>query len=158
MTSDYYQLKRGFAIVLTILISTSLTFIPTQAHVPLQGEGFSLRDAAVIQDPLKSWVIYTEYNHRPLYYTFNLSANDLLKAGLLTVNKEFIPDLTILGPGLPLNFEEHFHDEFEIPDGYGLLHIHGEPQTAKQYEPFTPSSYYEVLDVSYTVNQSGSIS
>jgi hypothetical protein len=62
--------------------------------------------------------------------------------------------LTILGPGLPLDFGEHFHDEFEIPEGYGLIHIHGEQQVVKEYEPFTPSSYYHVIDVSTTVNQS----
>lgn len=140
-----------------ILLFFAIVVISTvYAHVPLQGEGYGLEDAEVINDPLKSWVIYSEYeNARPLYYTFDLLENDRLKAGLLTVDKDFVPDLTILGPGLNSDFEEHFHDEFEIPDGYGLLHIHGEKQDKKEYEPFTPSSYYQVLDLDISVNESG---
>lgn len=138
-----------------VLILTLILLPSAVAHVPLQGEGYGIADAVFIDDPLKSWVIYTEYKDtRPLYYAFNLSRTDQLRAGLLTVDQDFIPDLTILGPGLPLDFGEHFHDEFEIPDGYGLMHIHGERQAAKEYEPFTPSSYYHVIDVSLTVNQS----
>lgn len=146
---------RKLVMILQVLIFTSILLPNVFAHVPLQGEGYGIADAVFIDDPLKSWVIYTEYkDNRPLYYAFNLSINDQLRAGLLTVDQDFIPDLTILGPGLPLDFGEHFHDEFEIPDGYGLIHIHGERQEAKEYEPFTPSSYYHVLDASITVNQS----
>jgi len=126
------------------------------AHIPLTGEGYGLSDAVVISDPLKSWVIYTEYKDaRPLYYKFNLSAGERLKAGLLTVEKTFVPDLTIMGPGLPVDFDEEFRDEFEIPAGYGLLHIHGEARDQKEYEPFTPSSYYHVLSVDFAVNETG---
>jgi len=142
-------------LIVTTLFLASFLLPSAFAHVPIQGEGYGIADAVFIDNPLKSWVIYTEYkDNRPLYYAFNLSMNDQLRAGLLTVDQDFIPDLTILGPGLPLDFGEHFHDEFEIPDGYGLIHIHGERQTAKEYEPFTPSSYYHVIDVSITVNQS----
>jgi hypothetical protein len=84
-----------------------------------------------------------------------LSAGERLKAGLLTVDRDFVPDLTIIGPGLPTDFSEEFEDEFEIPVGYGLLHIHGEAEDRKEYEPFTPSSYYFVLDVDLTVNETG---
>lgn len=146
---------RTRVMIVALLIIASILVPTVFAHVPLQGEGYGIADAVFIDDPLKSWVIYTEYkDNRPLYYAFNLSLNDQLRAGLLIVDQEFIPDLTILGPGLPLDFGEHFHDEFEIPDGYGLIHIHGERQAAKEYEPFTPSSYYHVIDVSTTVNQS----
>ncbi|MFC1487813.1 hypothetical protein ACFLRN_09030 [Thermoproteota archaeon] len=143
----------SFVIVLFVAI---LLFSIVYAHVPLQGEGYGIEDAVVINEPLKSWVIYTEYEDaQPLYYKFDLLANDRLKTGLLTVDKDFIPDLTILGPGLPDDFEEHFHEEFEIPEGYGLLHIHGEKQANKMYEPFTPSSYYMVLDLDLKVNEAG---
>jgi hypothetical protein len=139
-----------------VLFFAVTLFSPVYAHVPLQGEGYGIEDAVVINDPLKSWVIYTEYKDaRPLYYKFDLLVNDRLRAGLLTVDKDFIPDLTIMGPGLPHDFEENFHEEFEIPDGYGLLHIHGEKQANKVYEPFTPSSYYDVVDLDLSVNQTG---
>jgi hypothetical protein len=150
--------KRSKSICITLIMSfVAIAVISTvYAHVPLQGEGYGLEDAVVIDDPLKSWVIYTEYeNARPLYYKFDLLENDRLKAGLLTTDKDFVPDLTILGPGLNSDFEEHFHDEFEIPDRYGLLHIHGEKQDKKEYEPFTPSSYYQVLDLDMSVNEAG---
>ncbi len=151
------SVKRGvFFIVLVLLIATAMCSASVAAHVPLQGEGYSLTDAVVVNEPLKSWVIYTEYkDNRPLYYTFTLSAQDRLRAGLLTVDRDFVPDLTLLGPGFPLEFGEPFHEEFEIPEGYGLLHLHGEKQAEKVYEPFTPSSYYEVLDVDLTVNETG---
>jgi hypothetical protein len=148
--------SKSICITLILLFVATATISTVYAHVPLQGEGYGIEDAVVIDDPLKSWVIYTEYNDaRPLYYKFDLLENDRLKTGLLTVDKDFIPDLTILGPGLPFDFEEHFYDEFEIPDGYGLIHIHGEKQDKKEYEPFTPSSYYTVLDVDLSVNETG---
>ena len=148
--------SKSICITLIMLFVATAIISTVYAHVPLQGEGYGIEDAVVIGDPLKSWVIYTEYKDaRPLYYKFDLLENDRLKAGLLTVDKDFIPDLTILGPGLTSDFEEHFHDEFEIPEGYGLLHIHGEKQTNKVYEPFTPSSYYTVLDVDFSVNETG---
>lgn len=150
--------RRSKSICVTfIMLFVGTAIISTVcAHVPLQGEGYGLEDAVVIDDPLKSWVIYSEYKDaRPLYYKFDLLENDRLKAGLLTIDKNFVPDLTILGPGLNSDFEEHFHDEFEIPDGYGLLHIHGEKQDKKDYEPFTPSSYYQVLDLDISVNEAG---
>jgi hypothetical protein len=151
----YTANKTKLIMILTVFLLASILFPNAFAHVPIQGEGYGIADAVFIDDPLKSWVIYTEYSdNRPLYYAFNLSINDQLRAGLLTVDQDFIPDLTILGPGLPLDFGEDFHDEFEIPEGYGLIHIHGERQTTKEYEPFTPSSYYHVIDVSITVNQS----
>jgi hypothetical protein len=150
-----YSKHISIVFVIGLFVSTAL-FSIVYAHVPLQGEGYGIEDAVVINDPLKSWVIYTEYKDaRPLYYKFDLIANDRLKAGLLTVHKDFIPDLTIMGPGLPSNFEEHFHEEFEIPEGYGLIHIHGEKQENKEYEPFTPSSYYTNLDLDLSVNETG---
>jgi len=60
-----------------------------------------------------------------------------------------------MGGGLPTDFDEEFEDEFEIPSEYGLLHFHGEAQEHKEYEPFTPSSYYQVLSVDFTVNETG---
>jgi hypothetical protein len=148
---------RGKTQRIIVIIVTFASLIPISfAHVPLRGEGYSLGDAAVIDDPLKSWVVYTEYKDaRPLYYQFNLSAGERLKAGLLTVDKNFVPDLTIMGPGLPTDFDEEFRDEFEIPEGYGLLHVHGEAQEHKEYEPFTPSSYYHVLSIDFAVNETG---
>ena len=67
---------------LPIIIFAAL--IPVScAHIPVTGEGYGLRDAVVISDPLKSWVVYTEYKDaRPLYYQFNLSSGERLKAGL----------------------------------------------------------------------------
>lgn len=139
-----------FAVLFAFLIPLSF------AHIPLTGEGYGLSDAVFIADPLKSWVIYTEYKDaRPLYFKFNLTAGDRLKAGLLTVDRDFVPDLTIMGLGLPTDFDEEFQDEFEIPEGYGLLHFHGEAKAYKDYEPFTPSSYYQVLSVDFIVNETG---
>lgn len=148
---------KRISITLLIALFASIALISiVYAHVPLQGEGYGIEDAVLIDEPLKSWVIYTEYkDSRPIYYKFDLLANDRLKAGLLTVDGDFIPDLTIMGPGLPSDFEDHFHDEFEIPEGYGLIHVHGEQQAHKDYEPFTPSSYYMVLDLDTTVDQTG---
>ncbi|UCG36075.1 MAG: hypothetical protein JSV64_05460 [Candidatus Bathyarchaeota archaeon] len=142
-------------LLLPIIIFAAL--IPAGcAHIPITGEGYGLRDAVVISDPLKSWVVYTEYKDaRPLYYQFNLSSGERLKAGLLTVDKDFVPDLTIMGLGLPTDSNEEFETEFEIPLGYGLLHVHGEAQDHKEFEPFTPSSYYFVLSVDFTVNETG---
>lgn len=154
--NNFTRTKRiSITFLIALFVSIAL-FSTVYAHVPLQGEGYGIEDAVVIDDPLKSWVIYTEYKDaRALYYKFDLLANDRLKAGLLTVDGDFVPDLTIMGLGLPSDFEDHFNDEFEIPDGYGLIHIHGEKQAHKDYEPFTPSSYYTVLDLDISVNQTG---
>ena len=154
-TNSMHSKRISIAFMIVLFVSLVL-FSTVYSHVPLQGEGYGIEDAVIIGEPLKSWVIYTEYkDSRPLYYKFDLLANDRLKAGLLTVDGDFVPDLTIMGPGLPSDFEDHFHDEFEIPEGYGLIHIHGEQQAHKDYEPFTPSSYYMLLDLDMTVDQTG---
>ena len=153
---SFREKMTGIRLIFVLFVFLNLVISIAFSHVPLTGEGHGLEDALEIRDPLKSWVIYTEYdNSRPLYYKFDLNSGDRLRAGLITVEKDFVPDLTIMGPGLVTEFDEGFHDEFEIPENYGLIHIHGEKQESKSFEPFTPTSYYYVCDVDFNVNETG---
>jgi hypothetical protein len=133
-----------------------LIFLPIVfGHVPvLEENSHSLNSAFYINEPLKSWVYYTELHEGgEAYYSFNLSEGDTLVLSLTTIDKNFIPNMILLGPDLPPIISRKPY--IETPMGYGGLFFPGEAKAVKEYEPFTPTSYYFPNDVRLTVNNTG---
>ena len=144
---------------LLISLLLLIIFLPsTLAHVPLEsGDNVNIENALHIHDPLKSWAIYDEISRlgEVRYYSCDLKAGDRLKISIFTPEEnEFTPDLIIMTPNnvsepsLALSF-------IEMPDGYNLTIIQGERPTEADYEPFTPSASYRIVDYDKTVNISG---
>lgn len=105
-----------------IILLTLLIINDSLAHVPL--------NERIINNPLKSWVIYDQVQGEANTYEFNLSAGERLRIQLLT------PEPTI-NLTMSLNNEEIIINQ----------------SSQKTYEPFTPSSYYYLASINQVINE-----
>ena len=125
----------------------------TVAHVPISaGENNSLETAIEVKEPTKSWAIYDEI-HEPgesKYYKFTMEQGQRLKISLFVTKKGFNPGVVVMGKGL--TSQGILPSGVEIPTGYNYIVFEGEKTNNREYEPFTPSSYYFTADVDITVN------
>ncbi|MFW6196111.1 MAG: hypothetical protein ACOC5D_02125 [Thermoplasmatota archaeon] len=142
--------------LIVILLILSLILIPTAlAHVPKTSQGnTSLDTAKHVHDPTKSWVIYSELKkeEEAHYYEIKLEEGERLKCSiLLPEENDFLPDLIIMGPQFSNSSDIPGH--LEVPDDYGYKVIEGE-KGEREYEPFTPGSYYYPVEYDEEVNQS----
>jgi len=120
------------------------------AHVPLLEEGGGdLADATVIEEPTKSWVIYTEYAGPEAvdYYRLSMRQGEdiVLMLGVPAEDGErgFAPDIALMGPGLG---EDDVPADVQRPEG-GAVVREGEVPAGLAYEPFTPGVLYEVAEI-----------
>ncbi len=142
--------------LVTILAIISLLIIPTVlAHVPKSAEdNTSLDTAKHVHDPTKSWVIYSDLKEgqKAHYYEVELEEGESLKCSILLPNEnDFLPYIIIIGPQFSNSSEIPSH--IEVPDGYGYEVIKGEKEE-REYEPFTPGSYYYPAEYDEEVNKS----
>ena len=145
-------------VYLFILVLISIIFLPTiSAHVPKEsGDNDNIDQALHIDNPLKSWVIYDEISkpRQVRYYSFNLKEGDRLKISIFTPEKgEFSPNLMIMTPSGYIY--EPALVFVEIPEGYDFIIIEGVRPTEADYEPFTPSANYRIVDYDETVEIGG---
>ncbi len=152
--------RRRILFVLVLASTQLLGAIPTVGHAPLTSSetGESLAEAVVIEDPLKSWVLYEELHEggEVRYYAMELDAGDRLTVTLFiprAEKDEFLPSLVLMGPGL--NGTGEIPAGVEVPNASGTLLVPGRLPTQAGYEPFTPASYYYLLDVDTTAPQHG---
>lgn len=143
---------------ISILLLLITIFTPsTLAHVPVDsGDNDHIEHALHIHDPAKSWAIYDEISEpgEVQYYSFDLKAGDRLKISIFTPEEEeFTPNLMIMTPGGYIN--EPAFAFVEIPDGYNFTIIEGKRPTSADYEPFTPSASYRILEFDEKVELSG---
>ncbi len=126
------------------------------AHVPIGAdENTSIETASVINEPTKSWAIYDEIHEtsEAKYYKFYMEKNQRLKIQLYTPDQGFIPNLILMEPNISNN--EKIPDFIEKPETCGATIFYGTQSDKREYEPFTPTSYYYLLDVDMKVNSTG---
>jgi hypothetical protein len=136
-----------------ILILLMILFITNVvSHVPIiGGENNSLGTAIEVIEPTKSWAIYDEI-HEPgesKYYKFTMEQGQRLKISLFVTKKGFTPGVVVMGKGL--TFQGLLPSGVEVPTGYNYLVFDGEKTNTREYEPFTPSSYYFSADVDINI-------
>lgn len=134
--------------VLIFLLGFFITFSLIQtvaAHVPLFMEGGHTLDEAVpIENPTKSWVIYSVIHEaaEPHYFYFDLPEGVRIRLMLMVPVPEadlgFRPELALMGNGLTnLSTPPAY---LEIPSGTGVMVL--EPSFPHlEYEGFTPTSF-----------------
>ncbi|MBS3816216.1 MAG: hypothetical protein KGY76_01490 [Candidatus Thermoplasmatota archaeon] len=146
--------KITFTAILIILIILSTSLIAL-AHVPRTGnENESLKDAEMVDDPTKSWVVYSELHEKreAQYYKMEMDEGEDLKLSLLVPGDGLVPNLVIMGPGIETN---HTLPEYmDRPENAGSKVIEGE-LGEREYEPFTPGSYYHPAEYEENVEESG---
>lgn len=106
-----------------------LLITPALAHVPTNSN--------TITNPEKSWVIYTEYTNETLEYELIFDKTGILSVSLFTIEKDLGAKITLL------------KQENEIISATGVS------DNIKDYEPFTPTSYYPITGYKIIINETG---
>ncbi len=122
------------------------------AHSPLTpGDNESLETAALITDPTKSWAVYSELHEggEAQYYRFEISEGQKIYVMLLkstaVEDDDFLPGLVLMGPDIPI--EGTVPDYVEVPQGARSMVVEGTQPSGATYEPFSPSSFYELAKI-----------
>lgn len=143
--------------LLGIVLLFLLSMVGAHAHVPLTtGDNEALETATHIHDPLKSWAIYSELREGGVanYYRFDMDQGQRLRL-LLFIPKEdlFTPGLVIMGPGI--ESQGTIPAFIDVPEGSGALVVEGKRPNQASYEPFTPASQYNLVDVDMEITAPG---
>jgi len=141
------RLVFGLAVLLTLSV-----IIPSIAgHVPITAQdGETLETAFFIEDPTKSWVIYSDLHEgaEPKYFAFEIEAGTRIRMMLaIPVNADpngFQPSIALMGPGL--SNSSSIPSYLEIPESSGVMIFESEVATLA-YEGFTPTSFYEMIQL-----------
>jgi hypothetical protein len=148
-----------FVVLLFAFFTLSWIVFPALAHTPLNpsGEIHSLETAFEVPNPTKSWTLYRELHHEgeAEYYKIHLNVGDRLKVSLYTKESKenFTPHLIIMGEGFML--ADSLPGFIEVPEGYGANIVAPSMPEKPEYEPFTPASYYYLIDVDETLSKEG---
>lgn len=144
---------------LIIFLTLFLVITPSVAHVPISSQdGETLETAFFIEEPTKSWVIYSDLHEgaEPRYFGFEVEAGErirlLLSIPIITNPDEFQPSVALMGPGLTNS--SSIPGFLEIPESAGVMIFDSELATP-EYEGFTPTSFYALIDVDMEVVVSG---
>jgi hypothetical protein len=147
--AEMNKIMRGslFVLVILVLSASSLPFITegTSAHSPtFPGNNTSLTNSTLVQDPSKSWAIYTHLEESTVqYYALDLKAGDRLYLNLIVPTHEegsgFLPTMAILGPFPDRNGS--LPSSVQIPPGYGWKEINSTFPDQATYEAFSPSAF-----------------
>ena len=150
--------KRGLVILFGFLVAFSL-IQTTAAHVPLfMVGGHSLDEAVPIENPTKSWVIYSTINEidEPHYFYLDMQVGErirlMLMVPILEGDQGFRPRLALMGDGLT-NMSTP-PGNLEIPSGAQVMIL--EPESLiPEYEGFTPTSFYMLYDLDILAPSTG---
>ncbi len=147
-------MKIRICIIITIVFI--LFILNAVAHVPIAGgENISLESAIEIREPTKSWAIYDEIHKtgEVKYYKFSMIRDQRLRLSIFVVEEGFTPGVVIMGKNL--TSKGVLPSGVELPSDYGFLVFEGLESDYREYEPFTPTSYYFTSDVDINVNDTG---
>jgi hypothetical protein len=147
--------------VWVFLFLLSLSFLPCQvwAHTPLspKDEIHGLDTAFAVPNPTKSWTLYRELHHEgeAEYYKLHLRAGERLKISLFVkeIESGFSPHLIVMAQDLPM--DDSLPSFIEKPEGFGSVTLAPSIPENRAYEPFTPTSYYYLIDVDDVVSLEG---
>jgi hypothetical protein len=133
--------------IILIFAASSLPLISqaVTAHSPaFPNDNTSLANAAHVDNPSKSWAIYTHLEEGVFhYYALDLKAGDRLYLNLIVPTdergSEFQPNMAILGPFMEENGT--LPTSVEIPIGYGWKVVNGTFPSGPTYESFSPGTF-----------------
>lgn len=130
------------------------------AHAPLDtGDNESLNTATVIPDPTKSWAIYAELHEggEAQYYRFDIGEGQRIHIMLFKSTRfeeaAFLPSFVLMGPGIIEQGD--FPDYVEKPSDAEAFIARGQLPSEVTFEPFSPSSFYSLAEISLNAPVSG---
>ncbi len=147
------------SIVLLVVLLHSYAAL---AHVPIiAGGNENISSAMHIADPAKSWAIYGDLvKDEVQYYSFDFEKGERIYLMLLKStdpkDRDFQPNLVLLGPGIKPSGQlpENVMPPGDLKD-FGSLTVYGREPANATYEPFGPSSYFEMAGINVSAPQSG---
>jgi hypothetical protein len=139
-------------VVFTFVLLASLVLVPVTtvlAHSPVfPEENHGPSTAYEIDDPAKSWAIYTWLEREGVadYYQFTVSKGEKIQVSLIVPDNParsgFLPAFTLIGPSITQH--DTVPDYVEVPMDYGTIVVNGTDPGKAVYEPFTPGWFYEL--------------
>jgi len=153
-------LRRSIPGLLALLL-ISLVFVPQVfGHAPLvPGSNESLATATEVPDPTKSWAIYSQLHEggEAQYYRFEIAQGQRIHVSLLKSTSSqdagFVPSFVLMGP--KLTSKGALPTYVEVPEGAATVVIEGMNPTQATYEPFSPSTFYQLADIGLDAPYSG---
>jgi hypothetical protein len=150
-------MNRRFHSLFFFLVILAL-IIPAYAHVPLNaGDNNRLETATPINNPGKSWVIYSHLHDAGdvAYYKLQMNAGQKLTVSLMTNGFDgAVADLVIISPEEP-HPQPDILSEVEIPAGSTAELIKGQKPVQADYEPFSPSAIFEAASYKKDITTPG---
>jgi len=129
----------------------------TSAHVPRDAENNTgLNSAEVIDNPTKSWAIYSQLTAQQnvSYFQLNMEKGERLFVQLFVTTRaaeqQFLPEFALMGPGLTNNGTVPNYVET-----IGNVSVMQSSRSESEYEPFGPSHQIMVAVVDIPVPQTG---
>lgn len=146
-------------IALTMIFTLFLLIPSISAHVPISTEDAdTLETAYHIEEPTKSWVIYSDLHEaaHPQYFSFHMDAGTrirmMLSIPVTSDPTEFSPSLALMGPGFTNS--SLIPGFLETPESSGVMIFESE-SAELEYEGFTPTSFYKLIDIDMLAPASG---
>jgi len=134
-----------------MLLTLSVIIPSIAAHVPISAQDAETLETAVfIEDPTKSWVIYSDLHEGadPQYFAFETEAGTrirmMLAIPVIADPNVFQPSIALMGPGLANS--SSIPSYLEIPESSGVMIFNSE-SAVLAYEGFTPTSFYEMIQL-----------
>lgn len=153
--------KCEYILTYAIMIYCICSIPSVSGHSPLiSGDTDKLDEAMLIPDPTKSWAIYGELHEgrEAHYYRFEIKSGQRIYISLMKPTspeyKGFMPGFVIMGPGL--NNRGNIPDYVEKPASANAVVVPGVQPTKATYEPFAPSSFYQLAELNIPAPVSGS--
>lgn len=149
------------AIGLVLMAALSLAIVPSaRAHAPLgTGGNESLAGATIVPDPTKSWAIYGDLQQggEARYYRFEVALGQKVHIMLFTTTSVqdvgFLPGVVLMGPGIAGTGTVPAY--VETPPGAGAMAVRGSRAARAAYEPFSPSAFVQLAEITITAPASG---
>jgi hypothetical protein len=148
-----------FLLLALAIISLLAASQSADAHSPtFPGNNTSLANATHVDNPAKSWAIYTHLEEGAFqYYALDLKAGDRLYLNLIVPTHEkgtgFQPDMAVLGPFTDRNGT--IPASLEIPASYGWKEIGGTFPDKPTYESFSPGTFLNLATFDELVGTEG---
>ena len=144
-------MRRKLIIFFAILAICALFTPIVSAHSPVfPGNNTSLDSAYVVNDPTKSWALYTTLQPGQVrYYRFDVTQGESIYVQLYknteASNLGFLPSFVLMGPGLTSNGTVPAN--VAVPQGASNIVMQGQQPDEATYEGFGPGSFYDLGSV-----------
>jgi len=153
------SMRRTLIIFFTASTICALFTAVVSAHSAVfPGNNTSLNSAYAVNDPTKSWALYTTLQPGQVQYCrFDITQGESIYVQLykntLASNLGFVPSFVLMGPGLTSNGTVPAN--VAVPPGASSIVMQGQQPDKGTYEGFGPGSFYDLGSVAVKAPATG---